>query len=95
MTDTPAYPSRAKEYRQAYDKEYVQRDYVMAASRERSLRKSKEKKVLTTKKRFEEHSVNELMWIAQERCREQGIDFDEKKALMLEAISILHGQDII
>ena len=87
--------SDSKERRDAYIHEYNRRDYVMQTKRDQSLATAHKKKVLTTKKRLEELSMKDLLYIARLKCEEAGIDFESKKGELESALRLLHGPDVI
>ena len=76
--------------RAAFLYEYRRRPDVMEKAREISLRKSKERKVLTTMGRFEEHSYEELMHIVAMKCAQKGVEYDVLKEDFARLIHILH-----
>jgi len=79
-----------KTKKQQYQYEYARTPAAMERARKESLRKSKEKKLLTTMGRFEEHTVDELMSIVAAKCAQKGIDFNVQKDDFTRLIRILH-----
>lgn len=76
--------------RKQYFHEYARKPEVMERARETSLRRSKERKVLTTMGRFEEHSYEELMHIVAMKCAQRGVDYEVFKKDFSRLIHILH-----
>jgi hypothetical protein len=78
-----------------YKHEYNRRDYVMETKRAQSIAYAHKKKVLTTKKRLEELSIDDLLYIAQLKCSESGLDFEAQKFAIKAVLEILHGPETI
>lgn len=76
--------------KQMYQYEYVRTPEAMERARKESLRKSKERKVLTTMSRFEEHTVDELMAIVAAKCMQKGLDYELLKDDFSRLIRVLH-----
>lgn len=76
--------------RQIYKYEYARTPDAMERARKESLRKSKEKKIITTMSRFEEHTVDELMMIVAAKCAQKGLDFELLKEDFSRLIRVLH-----
>ena len=76
--------------RRAYFHEYMRRPEVKARYNEISKRKSKERKRKNTKKRIQEHTMEELMKIVHETCQEKNVDFDSVKEQYMEFMRFLH-----
>jgi hypothetical protein len=91
MADTDKKQSKRAQYLH----EYNRRDYVMETKRAQSLAFAHKKKVMTTKKRFEELSMDDLLYIARLKCTEAGLDFEAQKPMLEAALRILHGPEII
>ena len=80
-----------KTKRCAWLKEYEQRDYRKEKSRVESRERCRQKKLLSTAARFEEHSFDELLIIAMLRCQELGIDYKENENVIMTTMKLLHG----
>lgn len=78
--------------RAAYEYEYHRRPEVMEKKRQYQIDASHSRKLETTKKRFIEHSIDELLKLARKRCVETGVDYEANKAVLEAALRILHGQ---
>lgn len=87
--------SDSKAKRDAYIREYNRREYVMQIKRDQSLAAAHKKKVLTTKKRLEELSMKDLLYIAYLKCEEAGVDFESKKAELESVLRLLHKPETI
>ncbi len=77
--------------RAAFLYEYNRRPEVMAKSRQNQINLSHARKLQTTKKRFTEHSIEELTLLAMQRCNETGIDYETNKEAIMTVLRILHG----
>lgn len=82
-----------KEQRRQWQKEYDQRDYRKEQSRIKSKEICRQRKLISTASRFEEHTLEELLTIAMLRCRELGIDFVSNKNVIMTAMKLLHGPE--
>ena len=56
---------------------------------------NKTKKLLSTAKRLEEHTFEELLTIAAMKCQELNIDFTTRENEILSVLSILHGSAFV
>lgn len=63
----------------------------MAMKRNFSIKRSKARKLETTGKRFQEHSMDELLSIARQRCIDANVDWNSNKQIMEYVLSILHS----
>jgi hypothetical protein len=79
-------PSRSPEY----VREYLSRPYVIAARHATSVKRGRANKLKSTKKRFEEHTFEELISVAQEKCTELGVDFEENKEVIEIVLRLLN-----
>jgi hypothetical protein len=82
----------SKARREAYLKEYFSRQDVIERHRAASIRVGKQKKLATTARRFEEHTMDELLSIASNKCKKHNVDFELKKEGFIELFKILHEQ---
>lgn len=57
--------------------------------RKASLATSKERKVGSTAKRFDEHTMDELIKIARQKCEARNIDYNKYQDVLLTALRIL------
>ena len=67
------------------------RPEVVAARHATSVQRARRIKLATTAKRLEEHTFDELMLVAWEKCTAQGIDFESKKGVIAEVIRALNA----
>jgi hypothetical protein len=79
-------PYDRKEYMSIYSRQ----PEVMAKSRLKSINNSLEKKRRNTKKRIQEHTMDELMKIVKEKCIEKNVNFEEKRAECELVLKFLH-----
>ena len=77
--------------RKEYLKAYIRRPEVKAKYNEISKKKSKERKRKNTKKRIQEHTMDELMKIVKETCDEKNIDYETVKIQYKEFMEFLHN----
>jgi hypothetical protein len=82
-----------REQRRQWQKEYDQRDYRKEQSRIKAKNMCRQKKLISTAARFEEHTLEELLMIAMLRCRELGIDYVSNENVILAAMQLLHGAE--
>lgn len=57
--------------------------------------RSKAHKVVTTSKRFKEHSIEELITIARMRCGEDGVNYEAHREKIEAVLAILHGPQML
>ena len=82
-----------KEQRRQWQKEYDQRDYRKEQSRIKSKQMCRQRKLISTAARFEQHSLDELLMVAMLRCRELGIDFASNESVIITTMKLLHGPE--
>lgn len=75
--------------RTEYYREYWSRPDVIAANRAKAKLAYSDKKLKTTAKRLQEHSIQELLEIAKKRCDEKGLNWEINKNKILEVLEIL------
>lgn len=63
--------------------------------RQASKMRSRAHKVKTTEKRFTEHTMEELLSIAQKKYNEAGLDWNSKKSDVTEMLTVLHRAPIV
>jgi hypothetical protein len=81
-------PKQQLRERQArYDQAEERKEKRRAASSARS----REHKMITTASRLTEHTLAELIIIAQMRCRESGVDYDTYRDGIEATLALLHG----
>ena len=76
--------------RKEYMAQYRKQPEAVEKNRQRSINVSLERKRKNTKKRIQEHTMEELMKIVAETCAEKNIDFEEKRAECEAVLSFLH-----
>lgn len=79
-----------KEQKRIQQAEYARLPHRMAKSRADSSERCRQKKIITTSRRFEEHPIGELMMMAVMKCHELGIDYSEHEPLFLRVFEIMH-----
>jgi hypothetical protein len=77
--------------RAAFLREYNRRPEVMERNRKNQIDLSHVRKLQTTKKRFIEHSLEELTLLAIQRCDENHVDYETHKEAIDKVLRILHG----
>ena len=70
---------------------YDQEDERKEKRRQASSMRSREKKMITTASRLTEHTLAELIIIAQLRCREEGVEYNTYKDGIEAVLALLHG----
>jgi hypothetical protein len=75
--------------------EYDAQEHMKERRRIASSARSKVHKVATTEKRIQEHSIDELMIIARNRCLATNTNWDENRAKILDVLRMLHGPDVV
>lgn len=78
--------------RKAYDYEYHRRPEVMAKKRELALEQTRLRNVINMKKKLEELTMGELIYIASSKCAETGVSYEENKEAIEKVLRILHGE---
>ena len=80
-----------KEHKRLWQKEYDQRECQKEKRRSASLALGKQKKLINTMLRLESHTQDELLYIAQLKCKELGVNYDLFETALKTAIAILGG----
>lgn len=74
---------------------YNQLEHRKEGRRQASSARSREHKLNTTEKRFEEHSIDDLLRIARRKYAEAGIDFAAYESEIARVLTVLHGVPIV
>ena len=74
---------------------YNQLEHRKEERRQASSARSREHKLNTTEKRFEEHTIDDLLRIAHRKYAEAGIDFAANKTEISRVLTVLHGRPIV
>ena len=70
---------------------YEQNEFRKEKKRHDSMERYRQKKMITTASRFEEHSLEDLLIISALRCRELKLDFVTHEKEILHVMRLLHG----
>lgn len=76
--------------RQEYLRAYRRKPEIKEKYNEISKKLSKERKRKNTKKRLQEHTMDELMKIVKETCQEKNIEYDTIQQQYYEFMKFLH-----
>jgi hypothetical protein len=79
--------------RAEYMREYIRRPEVKAKYNAISKAKSKEQKRKNTKKRIQEHTMEELIKIIKETCVEKNVNFESVKEQYVPFMEFLHNRE--
>lgn len=89
-------PEQKKEIARVKMASYNRQPERMAKNRQISIKRSKVRKLETTGKRFQEHTIDELLTIAHQRCIASNADWDANKDEIERVLRILHwSQDVL
>jgi hypothetical protein len=84
-----------KELLRAKKAAYNAQEHMKERRRIASSARSRAHKVATTEKRLQEHTIEELILIARNRCRDTNIDWNENKDRIQAVLVILHGPETV
>lgn len=76
-----------KEKQRAYEK----LPHRLMKSRIYSAEKSHKKKIVTTSRRFEEHTIDDLLLMAAMKCQELGLDYEKNESTFRFVFDIMHA----